>query len=267
MVKTIELLHCPFILWKSELGGKSLDSVFDITNTYLLGSLNHLVKKLVPELLFLKSTQDIRIVIKDTIHEPFWALFVYFLNHPLLLMLKTLFLNLSLLLLTHLHLLNLRPFLSADPLELDSLALVLHLRNCKPQVKVVFVLLQDVIKGKLHDDLSEAWVSLAPLDSLRIPNYIVDLSSLAFLVKVLADYPETERYADASVRPKALPFSLRNRFLLEHVDQVVRDHVQKNLLPRRVLGLDHEARLRLNDSPSFRVNDGISMLVYVFFTI
>jgi hypothetical protein len=59
---------------------------------------------------------------------------VYFLNHPLLLVLKTLFLNLTLLLLTHLHLLNLRPFLSADPLELDSLALILHLRNCEPQV-------------------------------------------------------------------------------------------------------------------------------------
>lgn len=40
-------------------------------------------------------------------------------------------------------------------------------------------------------------------------------------------------------------------------------HVNEDLLPRAVLGLDHEAGLRLYDGASLAVNDGLAMLVQV----
>jgi len=48
--------------------------------------------------------------------------------------------------------------------------------------------LLDVVESQLYYDLTEGSISLAALYCLGIPNYVVDLGGITFLVEVFSDF-------------------------------------------------------------------------------
>ena len=127
----------------------------------------------------------------------------------------------------------------------------------------MIVLLQNVVESELNHDLSEGRVSLASLYGLRIPNHIVYLRDLALLVIIFADRAQAERDSDAHIGPQLLSVSLRDGLFFKSINYLVLGHVDEDLLPVGVLGLDDEADLWLDDGTPLGVDDGLAILVDV----
>ena len=127
----------------------------------------------------------------------------------------------------------------------------------------MIVLLLDVVKSELNNDLPEGRVGLAPLYGLRVPYHIVDLGNLALFVIIFADRPQTERDSDAHIGPQLLSVSLRDGLFFKSIYYLVLRHVNEDLLAVGVLGLDDEADLWLDNGATLGVDDGLAILVDV----
>jgi hypothetical protein len=96
------------------------------------------------------------------------------------------------LLFRHLHFLNLWTLFSLDSLILNGVSLIFHFWNCEPHIQVHIKFLFNIIECQFDHNLSETSVFLCIFNSISIPNEIINLHRVTFLVIFFSDSSKTQ---------------------------------------------------------------------------
>ena len=205
-------------------------------------------------------------IARDAVQLPLGLFFLQRVS--LLLLLECLSLQSFLFFLTHMHFFNLWRLFCPDSLVPNAFPFVLHLGDGELQIEHLLELLVNVVEGQLNHYLSESRVFLTLLNSVWVPNYIIDLGWITFFVKVLLDSSHAQWNPDSLLCcSHFFSFIFRDCLLLERVNHFMLSHVDEHFLPLVVFGFHYKPCSWLDHSSSFLINYWLSIFICVLIIV